>query len=86
MTRENAFCCGGGGGNFVTDLIGGGPKRPDRIRVRQALETRAQVLAVACPTCASMLDYAVELEQLEDRIVVKDISEILGEACSNCGE
>ena len=86
MTREHAFCCGGGGGNFVTDLIGGGPKRPDRIRVRQALEIGAQVLAVACPTCASMLDYAVELEQLEGKIVVKDISEILGEACSNCGE
>ena len=81
MNRENAFCCGGGGGNFITDIIGGGPRRPDRIRVRQALETGAQILAVACPTCASMLAYAVEIEEAEDKIALKDVSEILEDIC-----
>lgn len=85
MSRENAFCCGGGGGNFFTDIIGGGPRRPDRVRVRQALEAGAQVIAVACPICAKMLEDAIKVEELEDRIAVKDISEILGESCSTKG-
>lgn len=80
MNRENAFCCGGGGGNFFTDILGSGSKSPARIRVRQALETGAQILAVACPNCARMLEDAVKIEELEDRIAVKDISEILAES------
>lgn len=75
--RKNAFCCGGGGGNFFTDLIGGGASSPSRIRVREALDTGAEVLAVACPLCAKMLEDAVKAESLDDRIAVKDLSEIL---------
>jgi Fe-S oxidoreductase len=80
MNRKNAFCCGGGGGNFFTDILGSGPKSPSRIRVRQALETGAQIIAVACPNCARMLEDAVKIEELQDKIVVKDISEILAES------
>ncbi len=54
-SRENAFCCGGGGGNFFTDILGGGEDSPNRIRLRDALETGAGVIAVACPQCAKML-------------------------------
>lgn len=81
MNRENAFCCGGGGGNFFTSLIGSGSKSPARVRLRQAFETGAQILAVACPTCASMLEEAIKVEDLDDKIAVKDISEILREVC-----
>ncbi len=75
--RENAFCCGGGGGNFFTDLLGSGPESPARGRVREAVETGASVLAVACPNCAKMLDDAVKAENLEGKIAVKEISEII---------
>ncbi len=40
---KNAFCCGGGGGNFFTDLLGVGEDRPARVRVREARETGAEV-------------------------------------------
>jgi len=78
--REDSFCCGGGGGNFFTDLLGVGEESPGRIRVREAMETGARVLAVACPMCSKMLDDALKAEGLEERIVVKDVAEILLEA------
>ncbi|MBE9572041.1 MAG: (Fe-S)-binding protein [Proteobacteria bacterium] len=79
-SRENAFCCGGGGGNFFTDILGGGEDSPSRIRVREALDTGAGIIAVACPQCAKMLDDAVKIEQLDDRIKVMDVAEIV----TNC--
>jgi len=75
--KENAFCCGGGGGNFFTELLGSGAESPARARVREAADTNASVLAVACPNCAKMLDDAVKAENLEEKIVVKEISEII---------
>jgi len=79
--RESTLCCGGGGGNFYTDFLGGSENSPARIRVREAATTGATVLAVACPNCMTMLEDAVKAEGLEDKLVVKDVSEIVGEAC-----
>jgi Fe-S oxidoreductase len=78
--KEEAFCCGGGGGNFFTSMLGSGERSPSRMRVRQAFETGAEVLAVACPLCAKMLDDAVKDEDLDSRLKVKDIAEIISEA------
>ena len=74
---ENAFCCGGGGGNFFTDILGGGEESPARLRVREALDTGAEVILVACPQCAKMLEDAVKSEELEDRLQVMDIAEMV---------
>jgi Fe-S oxidoreductase len=75
--RKDAFCCGGGSGNFVNDLLAGSPDSPARIRIREAYETGADTLAVACPSCLTMLTDAVKAENLDDRLAVKDISQIL---------
>jgi Fe-S oxidoreductase len=75
--RQNSFCCGGGSGNFYTDSFGGGENSPSRIRVREADKTGAGILAVACPTCAVMLGEAIKDEGIEERLIVKDISELL---------
>ena len=75
--RNNAFCCGGGTGNFQTDFFGGGELSPARSRIREAYQTGANVLAVACPICLVMLSDAVKSEKLEDKLIVKDISEIV---------
>jgi Fe-S oxidoreductase len=80
--RENAFCCGGGSGNFYTDFFGGGENSPARIRVREAFETGANVIAVACPACAVMLGEAVKDEGLAEKMAVKDIAEILRDSLS----
>mgnify|MGYP000002782023 FL=1 len=39
-----------------------------------------KVLAVACPACLTMLKDAVKSEDLEDKLIVKDLSEIVKEA------
>ncbi len=77
---ENGFCCGGGGGNFFTDILGGGADAPNRIRVNQALETGADIIAVACPQCAKMLEDGLKAEELEDRLEVLDLAEIITRA------
>ena len=75
--RENAFCCGGGGANFYTDILGGGKDSPSRIGVREAYAAGANVLAVACPICMLMFADAVKTEGLEEELAIKDISEIV---------
>ncbi|MBA7608227.1 putative iron-sulfur-binding oxidoreductase FadF [subsurface metagenome] len=75
--RDNSFCCGGGSGNFYTDFFSGGENSPSRIRVREAAETGANILAVACPACAVMLGEAVKNEGLAEKLAVKDVAEIL---------
>ena len=76
---KNALCCGGGGGNFFTGIIGSGFDTAARARVREAAGTQAHVLAVACPQCAVMLEDAVKVENLEGKLQVKEISEIASE-------
>ncbi len=77
QSRENAFCCGGGGGNFFTDILGGGEDSPNRVRIRQAEETGAEILAVACPQCAKMLEDAIKAEELDEKLKVMDVAELV---------
>ena len=80
--RRDAFCCGGGSGNFITDHLAGSVDSPARVRAREAYETEADTLAVACPSCLTMLTDAVKAENLEDKLAVKDISQIVKELLS----
>ncbi len=79
-SRENSFCCGGGSGNFVMDLLRGSEDSPARIRVKEAYETGADILAVACPSCMTMLQDAIKVEDLEGKLAIKDISQIVTES------
>ena len=74
--RKNALCCGGGGGNFYTDLLGRGLDTSARARIREAVENNVQVLVVACPQCAKMLEDALKAEEMEKRLAIMDLSEI----------
>ena len=74
---QNALCCGGGGGNLFTSIIGSGLDTAARARVREAAASGAQVLAVACPQCAVMLEDAAKVENLDQQLEVKELSEIV---------
>jgi len=74
-TMNNALCCGGGGGNFYTE--GGGPDSPARVRVREALETGAEVLVAACPQCILMFEDAIKSENISEKLNVMDLSEVV---------
>ncbi len=77
--QKNAFCCGGGGGNFFTDILSAEEDSPGRVRAREAARTGAELLAVACPMCAVMLEDAAKVEGLENRLQVREVSEIMAE-------
>ena len=79
-SMQNALCCGGGGGNSFTDILGTGPDLAGRSRVREALSTGAEIIAVACPQCYRMLDDGVKAENAQDHIKVMDITEIMNSA------
>ncbi|MEW6069359.1 MAG: heterodisulfide reductase-related iron-sulfur binding cluster [Candidatus Thermoplasmatota archaeon] len=74
----NSFCCGGGGGHMWFDW----PRRPrpSEIRVKHAIDTGANTLAVACPFCLITFDDAIKSLGYEDKIKVKDISTLVIEA------
>jgi Fe-S oxidoreductase len=80
QNRQDAFCCGGGSGNFIMDLLAGDKDSPARVRIREAYATGADTLAVACPSCMTMFTDAVKAEELDGKLVVKDISQILRES------
>jgi Fe-S oxidoreductase len=39
--------------------------------------TGAEIIAVACPNCAKMLEDAVKAELLEDKLAVMDLAELV---------
>jgi Fe-S oxidoreductase len=78
MTGKDSLCCGGGGGRMYAEVEE--EKRLADVRIGQALETGARVMATACPWCHTMLQNAVRDLKMEDRVKVQDIAEILVEA------
>ncbi len=75
--REKGFCCGGGGCHMWMEEKAG--RRINQMRVEEAERTRAEVLATACPLCLISLDSAVKVLNLDKRIRVMDILELVGE-------
>jgi Fe-S oxidoreductase len=78
-SRQKSLCCEGGGGRMW--LEGTNPSvRLAQMRVKEALEAGAQVLATACPFCLLTLDEAVKHLNAEDRLQVLDIAELAAQA------
>jgi len=73
--RQNAFCCGGGGGRMWLEEAAG--TRINELRLAQALETGASVIATACPYCLQMFEDAIRAKGVEERLQIKDIAEML---------
>lgn len=80
--RSNSICCGGGGGGMWLDTYYKSldmERLSDR-RIREAIATGADVLAVACPYEVSRFEDAIKLAGYENRMRVRDITELLIEA------
>jgi Fe-S oxidoreductase/nitrate reductase gamma subunit len=73
--RANGFCCGGGGGMAFAEEPP--EQRVNRERARQAVDTGAEVVAVACPFCMTMLEDGVASESGDREMVVRDVAELL---------
>jgi Fe-S oxidoreductase len=81
-TKENAICCGGGGGGMWLDTYfkEKGMDRLSDTRIKEAVATGADVLAISCPYEISRFEDSVKVLGYEDKIVVRDIMELLDES------
>ena len=72
---KQTFCCGAGGAHMWMEERGSAINEE---RVREAAETGAETLAVACPFCTVMLDDGVR--QTGGKLRVVDVSTLLAES------
>ena len=76
--REESLCCGGGGGRIWMETPKG--QRFSDLRVEQALEAGAEVLVTACPYCITNFEDSRGTLGAEEKIEIKDITEVVWEA------
>ena len=72
---RQTFCCGAGGAHMWMEERAGAI---NEARVREATETGAETLAVACPFCTVMLDDGVRASGNELRVA--DVATLLAES------
>ena len=77
-SRNQSFCCGGGGGMAFVDEPP--DQRVNQERAQEAVDTGADVVAVGCPFCATMLDDGVNARRGDRDVKVKDVAELLWDA------
>ncbi len=75
---QESLCCGGGGGRIWMETPKG--ERFSDLRLEQAIEAGAEVLAVACPYCLLNFEDSVLTIDEGHTIEIKDISELVQEA------
>jgi len=76
--REDSFCCGGGGGMMWMDELS--EERTCAKRAREAAGIEPDIIATACPFCLINLEDGVKVIDVEDRIQIKDIVELVRDA------
>jgi Fe-S oxidoreductase len=76
---DRALCCGAGGGRIWMEE-GETTERPAVRRVREALELGVEALVVSCPKDYVMYQDALKTVGADDRIAIKDLVEVIGEA------
>ena len=73
--REKGFCCGGGGCHMWMEERTG--RRINQMRVEEAERTGAEILVTVCPLCLTQLDSALRVLNLDSRMRVMDILELV---------
>jgi Fe-S oxidoreductase len=77
--KTNGLCCGAGGGQMFKDAEKG-KKEVNIERIEEALETGANVLAVGCPFCMTMMSDGIKNKEREHDVKVYDLAEMLLES------
>lgn len=82
FSRLKSFCCGGGGAHAWLEEVG--ERRINELRIEQARDTGADIVATACPYCLQMLENAVERKESDvgskgqaRKLKIMDLAEIV---------
>jgi Fe-S oxidoreductase len=84
-SKERSLCCEGGGGRMWVESASD-KERLAVTRVKDAHELGVDVIATACPFCLLTLEDAVKTSNLEEKLHVMDIAEIVDEAMHGEGK
>jgi len=76
--RARGLCCGGGGGHMWMEVKS--KKRVNLIRVEEILEAKVDTVGTGCPFCLAMLDLGRKVKGADERLQVKDVSELVAES------
>jgi len=74
--KSNGLCCGAGGAQMFKDSEKG-KKEVNVERAEEAIATRADYVAVACPFCMTMMGDGIKHFNKEKEIKVLDLSEFI---------
>ena len=74
--KTRGLCCGAGGAQMFKEEEHG-KLRINQARTEEALETDANIVAVACPFCSTMLSDGVKGKDRQATVKIFDIAELL---------
>ncbi|MEY3965182.1 MAG: hypothetical protein RL263_351 [Bacteroidota bacterium] len=74
--KTNGLCCGAGGAQMFKEAENG-DKEINVERAEEALNTQAEIIAVNCPFCMTMMKDGTKHFEKEDQVEVLDIAELV---------
>jgi Fe-S oxidoreductase len=77
--KTKGLCCGAGGAQMFKDAEEGN-KEINIERAEQALDTKAEIIAAACPFCNTMITDGVKNKKQEDKVKIMDVAELIANA------
>ncbi|TVR82243.1 MAG: (Fe-S)-binding protein [Chitinophagaceae bacterium] len=77
--KTKGLCCGAGGAQMFKEEEKG-EIRVNQKRVNQALETKADIIAAACPFCMTMMTDGVKEKDKQESVKVYDLAELIADA------
>ena len=75
-SRTKGLCCGAGGAQMWKEDEPG-EKRINIERVEEALDTGAEIVAVNCPFCMSMMEDGIKNKDKQESVMVYDLAELI---------
>ena len=78
-SKSNGLCCGAGGSQMFKEPEKGN-KDINILRTEQALDTKPDIIAAACPFCNTMMTDGIKNKEKEKDVSVMDIAELIANA------
>ena len=78
-SKSNGLCCGAGGAQMFKEPEKGN-KDINILRTEQALDTKPDIIAAACPFCNTMMTDGIKYKEKEKDVSVMDIAELIANA------
>jgi Fe-S oxidoreductase len=77
--KANGLCCGAGGAQMFKEEEKGNT-RINWERTNQAIDTKASIIAAACPFCNTMMTDGIKVKEKEAEVEVLDIAELIAQS------